>query len=195
MNIGWTDQESQYMNVLNKMREDLEHSKRKVESLQQMVESGEKEKEGWLASRQKLMKRIHELEVDIMNKHQQILEANKNAALAISKMQVKLDGSVGEILLFKQKLEERDRTVLSLKNEIALYNEECLSLKTTNEELDFELQRMGREIRDVMVNYENQLQAITKNSQAAAETLQNSANLVAEKEKMLLQTRAELRES
>lgn len=183
------------MNVLNKMKEDLEHSKRKVESLQQMVESGEKEKEGWLASRQKLMKRIHELEVDIMNKHQQILEANKNAALAISKMQVKLDGSVGEILLFKQKLEERDRTVLSLKNEIALYNEECLSLKTTNEELDFELQRMGREIRDVMVNYENQLQAVTKNSQAAAETLQNSANLVAEKEKMLLQTRAELRES
>lgn len=83
------------------------------------------------------------------------MEANKNAALAISKMQVKLDGSVGEILLFKQKLEERDRTVLSLKNEIALYNEECLSLKTTNEELDFELQRMGREIRDVMVNYEN----------------------------------------
>lgn len=47
------------MNVLNKMKEDLEHSKRKVESLQQMVESGEKEKEGWLASRQKLMKRIH----------------------------------------------------------------------------------------------------------------------------------------
>ena len=50
--------------------------------------------------------------------------------------------------------EEREKIVCTLKNEIANYNEECLELKKANEELDYELQRVTKELKDIVVHYE-----------------------------------------
>ena len=50
----------------------------------------DKQRDDFNAGRQKLLKKIHELEILLVGKHEEIAEANKNAALATAKSTIKI---------------------------------------------------------------------------------------------------------
>lgn len=68
------------------------------------------------------MKKIHDLEVQLVSKHEEIGEANKNAALATAKSNIKIENMEHELTDMRRRQEEKDKVVNTLKNEIAHYN-------------------------------------------------------------------------
>ncbi len=95
----------------------------------------------------------------------------------------------------KNRQDEKDKIVSNLKCEIGHYNEECLVLKKANEELDYELQRVSKELKDIVVHYESEFQEIKKQKDNYCDVLKNSESLLKQKEKQYMSLRQEMRES
>jgi hypothetical protein len=66
---------------------------------------------------------VHELEVELLNHHEKLTEAGKATTLLISKGSIREKGLEQQLVDLRARMEEKDRVVLALKNEIALYNE------------------------------------------------------------------------
>ena len=112
------------------------------------------EKEQYIEIKNKLAKKIRDLEMEVMTSNDKVMESNKTYNILASKNNIKLESVEEDNRFVRMKLEEKERVILSLKNEIALYNEECLSAKRSNEELDYQIQRLTKDLKDIMLNYD-----------------------------------------
>lgn len=60
------------------------------------------------------------------------MEANKAIGLTITKSNIKLENMQEQYNNLRSKLDEKESIIVTLKNEIGLYNEECSELKREN---------------------------------------------------------------
>lgn len=136
--------------------------------------------------RKPLLKKIQELEREVIGKHAEIAEANQSASMAIVKSNFKIESMAKEMEDLRRRQEEKEKTILTLKNEISLYNDECLELKKANEELDYSLQRVTKELKDIMFNYESEFEQMSKNHKKNGESVASLETVLKEKEKAML---------
>lgn len=75
----------------------------------------------------------------------------------------------------KKKVKERDEHLISLKLELANYNDKYYELEKERNGLNIELTRMEKELKDIMVSYQQELDQIYKDKTALAKQLEGSS--------------------
>jgi chromosome segregation ATPase len=93
----------------------------------------------------------------------------------------------------RRRQEDRERVVCSLKHEIANYNDECLELKKANDELDYELQRVTQQLKDIIVHYEGEFSTFGQEKKRSQDIVRDLQATLKDQEAILNRLRQDIK--